>query len=82
MAHLLDTQRGESREGTTSSGETFKDEYSNLMGDSMQDYADFAMYNYTDKTLASTNTHNGMKPATSVFDPNYDKATHKLHPRG
>ena len=47
----------------------------------MQDYADFAMYNYTDKTLASTNTHNGMKPATSVFDPNYDKATQNFENR-
>lgn len=81
LSHLLDTQRGESREGVTSSGETFKDEYSNLMGDSMEDYANFAMYNYTDSTLASTNSHNGIEVPTSVFDPNYDTATQNFENR-
>ncbi len=81
LSHLLDTQRGESREGVTSSGETFKDEYSNLMGDSMEDYANFAMYNYTDSTLASTNSHNGIEVSTSVFDPNYDTATQNFENR-
>ena len=82
MSHLLDTQRGEKREGTTSSGESYKDEYSNLMGDSMEDYTNFAMYNYTDgKTLASTNNHIGLTAPTSVFDSNYNKASSNFENR-
>ena len=70
LAHSLDDQRGETRQGTTQSGQSYSDEYANIMGDSLQDYAEFGMDNYTDKTLATTNEHVGLKTPTDneVFD--------------
>jgi hypothetical protein len=82
LAHSLDTQRGKAREGTTQSGQSYSDEYANIMGDSLQDYAEFGMWNYTDgKTLATTNTHNGLTPSTSIFSPNYNQATQNFENR-
>ncbi len=81
LAHSLDTQRGETRQGTTASGQSYSNEYANIMGNSLEDYAEFGMWNYTDYTLATSNTHNGLTPPKSVFDTNYDKATQNFENR-
>jgi filamentous hemagglutinin len=62
ITHAMDNQRGTQREGTTSSGESYSDEYANTMGDSLEDYANFAIENHSDKSLAKTNSHIGLNP--------------------
>ena len=59
LTHSMDDQRGTQR------SEASSDEYANIMGSGMEDYAGFAMWNYSDgKTLSSSNTHNGLNPST------------------
>ncbi len=59
LTHSMDDQRGTQR------SEASSDEYANIMGSGMEDYAGFAMWNYSDgKTLADSNSHNGLNPST------------------
>jgi hypothetical protein len=52
--------------------------YADIMGEGLEDYANFGMSNYDEgnkdgspRSLASKNNHNGLRPPTSVFDPQY-----------
>jgi hypothetical protein len=46
--------------------------YASIMGEGLENYANFGMYNYGDgEALASANNHKGLRPPTSVFDPQY-----------
>ncbi len=66
IAHALDSQDGVVRKGMTADGQSYSEEYANTMGESLQDYADFAMWNNTEgQTLANTNHHNGTVDKTT-----------------